>query len=184
MNIAISCSVDQLIGYSVVIFEDPGKLSVDFILLEVDGPSEKETVSCSVDKLFGYSVVIFKDPGKLSVVIILLEVDEPFVIGVVTFCSRDMEEFSPVVVIILLDVAELSGMVVTLCNGVDFSVDVTLPISKFSVDVVGNSISGDVYEVSCVMYVVSFEVPCSVVLIVSVVSEVKAVVAKSGALIL
>lgn len=152
------CSVGKLFGDSVVIFKDPVKLYVDFILLEVDGPSENETISCSVDKLFGYSVVLFKDPGKLSVVIILLEVDEPFVNGVVTFCSRDKVELSTVVVIILLDVAELSGMVVTLCNGVDFSVDVNLPTSEFSFDVVGNSIS--------------------------VVSGVRVVVAITGALIL
>lgn len=115
-------------------------------------------ISCSVDKLFGYSVVIFKDPGKLYVDVILLEVDEPFVNGVVTFCSRDKVELSTVVVIILLDVAELSGMVVTLCNGVDFSVDVNLPTSEFSFDVVDNSIS--------------------------VVSGVRVVVAITGALIL
>lgn len=140
VNVAISCSVDKLFVDSV--FE----------------PSVDVTILCSVGKLCGDSVVIFKDPGKLSFDVILSEVDKPFVNDVVTFCSRDKEELSTVAVNISLDVAELSGMIVTLCNGVDFSVDVNLSISEFSFDVVGNS--------------------------TSVVSAVRVVVAISGALIL
>lgn len=90
-------------------------------------------------------------------------------------------------VIILCEVAKLSRMVVTLSNGVDFSIFVNVLISEFSCDVVDNLVSCDVYEVSCVVYTVSFdvyEVPCGVVLIVSVISAVRVVVAISGALIL
>lgn len=89
--------------------------------------------------------------------------------------------------IILCEVAKLSRMVVTLSNGVDFSIFVNVLISEFSCDVVDNLVSCDVYEVSCVVYTVSFdvyEVPCGVVLIVSVISAVRVVVAISGALIL
>lgn len=89
--------------------------------------------------------------------------------------------------IILCEVAKLSRMVVTLSNGVDFSIFVNVLISEFSCDVVDNLVSCDVYEVSCVVYTVSFdvyEVPCGVVLIVSVMSAVRVVVAISGALIL
>lgn len=78
-------------------------------------------------------------------------------------------------------------MVVTLSNGVDFSIFVNVLISEFSCDVVDNLVSCDVYEVSCVVYTVSFdvyEVPCGVVLIVSAISGVKDVFAISGELIL
>lgn len=90
-------------------------------------------------------------------------------------------------VIILCEVAKLSRMVVTLSNGVDFSIFVNVLISEFSCDVVDNLVSCDVYEVSCVVYTVSFdvyEVPCGVVLIVSVISGVRDVFAISGELIL
>lgn len=90
-------------------------------------------------------------------------------------------------VIILCEVAKLSRMVVTLSNGVDFSIFVNVLISEFSCDVVDNLVSCDVYEVSCVVYTVSFdvyEVPCGVVLIVSAISGVKDVFAISGELIL
>lgn len=89
--------------------------------------------------------------------------------------------------IILCEVAKLSRMVVTLSNGVDFSIFVNVLVSEFSCDVVDDLVSCDVYEVSCVVYTVSFDVyelPCGVVLIVSVISAVRVVVAISGALIL
>lgn len=75
--------------------------------------------------------------------------------------------------IILCDVAESSDMVVTLSNGVDFSIVVNVLTSEFSCDVVGNLVSFDVYEM-----------PCGVVLIISVISAVRVVVAISGGLIL
>lgn len=89
--------------------------------------------------------------------------------------------------IILCEVAKLSRMVVTLSNGVDFSIFVNVLVSEFSCDVVDDLVSCDVYEVSCVVYTVSFDVyelPCGVVLIVSVISAVRVVVAISGGLIL
>lgn len=46
--------------------------------------------------------------------------------------------------IIFCDIDELCGMVVTLCNGVEFSVDVDVLIFKFSCDAVDNLISCDV----------------------------------------
>lgn len=58
--------------------------------------------------------------------------------------------------IILCDVAELSGVVVTLCNGVDFSVDIDVLISELSSDVVDNLVSCDVYDMlSVVVLIVS-----------------------------
>lgn len=89
--------------------------------------------------------------------------------------------------IIFCDIDELCGMVVTLCNGVEFSVDVDVIIFKFSCDAVDNLISCAVYDVLCVVYAVSFdvyEVSCGVVLIVSAISGVKDVFAISGELIL
>lgn len=75
--------------------------------------------------------------------------------------------------IILCEVAKLSRMVVTLSNGVDFSIVVNVLTSELSCDVFGNLVSFDVYEM-----------PCGVVLIISVISAVRVVVAISGALIL
>lgn len=75
--------------------------------------------------------------------------------------------------IILCEVAKLSRMVVTLSNGVDFSIVVNVLISEFSCGVVGNLVSFVVYEM-----------PCGVVLTISVISAVLVVVAISGALIL
>lgn len=60
--------------------------------------------------------------------------------------------------IILCDIDALSGIVVTLCKGVELSVDVDVLIFKFSCDAVDNLISCDVYDVRCVVYAVSFDV--------------------------
>lgn len=52
VGVVISCFVDKLFGDSVVIFREPGKLSVDVILLGVDEPSVKAVVKfCDKEKL-------------------------------------------------------------------------------------------------------------------------------------
>lgn len=52
VEVVISCFVDKLFGDSVVIFREPGKLSVDVILLGVDEPSVKAVVKfCDKEKL-------------------------------------------------------------------------------------------------------------------------------------
>lgn len=89
VDIAIPCSDDTLPGVVVVIFREPGKLSIDVILLEVDEPSVDVAISCSVDKLFRDVVVIFRESGKLSGDVILLEVDEPSVNVVVKLCEKE-----------------------------------------------------------------------------------------------